>query len=150
MKKISRVFLLIAALAALTVAAAVLRLSVRENVPEGSIQIETSGEVINVLFSEQQLTNVKGTIVNGKGEEKIINAQGILLADFLNAYQISGFDEVVVEADDAYSAVVTAEEVAAPEKVYLTAQENGGVKMVVFGDANSKRSVSDVVRIKVQ
>lgn len=150
MKKNLRIIVLFAVLAALTTVSAAVYLAAREEVPAGTLRIEASGETISVPFSGLELDDVKGTIVNGKGEEHSIDAQGILLSALLEQYQITDFAEVTVEADDAYSAVVTVEEVAAPEKVYLTAQENGGVKMVVFGDANSKRSVSDVVRIKVQ
>lgn len=150
MKKNLRIVVLFAVLVALTAISAAVYLAAREEVPTGTLRLEASGETIRVPFADLELDDVKGTIVNGKGEEKIIDAQGILLADLLNAYQISGFDEVAVEADDAYSAAVTAEEVGAPEKVYLIAQEDGGVKMVVFGDANSKRNVSGVVRLQVQ
>ena len=58
--------------------------------------------------------------------------------------------QVTVTADDEYSAVVTAEELAAPDKVYLIAQEEDGVQLVVFGDSNSKRNVSNVVRVTVE
>lgn len=148
MKRNARVYILIAILVMLTSAFAAVRLATREEIPSGTLQIETSGRTIGIRFSDLELVNVSGTIVNGKGEETAIDAQGILLSELLSQHQISGFTEVTVEADDAYSAVITAEEAAVPEKVYLITLEDGGVKMVVFGDADSKRSVSNVVMIK--
>ncbi len=150
MKKRSRIFVLIAALAALTAAAAAVRLAVWEGVSEGVLRIESSGTTTDVVFSELELGEVKGTVINGKGEEKSVDARGVSLSGLLDQCQITGFAEVTVEADDAYSAAVAAEEIAVPEKVYLIAQEDGGVKMVVFGDSNSKRSVSNVVCLKVR
>lgn len=149
MKKNTRIYILIAILVMLTSAFAALRFATREEIPGGTLQIETSDRTIRVRFSDLELENVSGTIVNGKGEEKAVDAQGIPLSGLLNQYQIEGFTEVTAEADDTYSAVITAEEAAVPGKVSLIAQEDGGVQMVVFGDANSKRNVSGVVILKV-
>ena len=63
-------------------------------------------------------------------------------------------DEHVIAAaylhDVLEDTAVTAEELAAPDKVYLIAQEEDGVQLVVFGDSNSKRNVSNVVRVTVE
>ena len=53
-------------------------------------------------------------------------------------------------ADDAYNAVVTAEEIAEPDRVYLIQQDEGGLRLIVFGDSNSKRSVSNVASLSVK
>ena len=42
---------------------------------------------------------------------------------------------------------MTAEELAAPGKVYLTVETDGTFRLVVFGDSNSKRNVSDVIKL---
>ena len=57
---------------------------------------------------------------------------------------VTDFGKVTVTAEDSYSAVVTAEEVAQPDKVYLMLQERGGAQLVVLGDENSKRNVANV------
>lgn len=145
-----RVWLLISALVVLTAILAAIHFATRDAVPEGTLKIETSTRTVDVTLPELELTEVKGTVVNGKGEEKAINAQGTLLSNLLEQLQISGFEAVTAEADDSYSASVTAEEIAAPDKVYLITQEDGGVQLMVFGDSNSKRHVSGVVCLKVQ
>lgn len=145
-----RVWLLISALAVLTAILAAIHFATRDAVPEGAIKIEASTLTLEVTLSELELTEVKGSAVNGKGEEKAIDAQGILLSNLLEQLQISGFERVTAEADDAYSASVSAAEIAAPNKVYLITQEDGGVQLMVFGDSNSKRHVSGVVCLKVQ
>ena len=145
-----RVWLLISALAVLTAILAAIHFATRDAVPEGTLKIETSTLTLEVTLSDLELTEVKGSAVNGKGEEKAIDAQGILLSNLLEQLQISGFERVTAEADDAYSASVSAAEIAAPNKVYLITQEDSGVQLMVFGDSNSKRHVSGVVCLKIQ
>lgn len=145
-----RVCVLISALVILTGVLAFIHFTTRDTVPEDTLKIEAPTRTVDVTLPELELTEIKGTVVNGKGEKKAVDAQGILLSSLFGQLQISGFESVTAEADDAYSASVTAEEIAAPDKVYLITQENGGVQLMVFGDSNSKRHVSGVVCLKVQ
>lgn len=145
-----RIVLFLAVLVVLNGALAAARFAVRDAVPAGTLEIETAQETRSVMLSEMELTEVEGTVINGKGEEKEVCGQGILLSALLRQSAISDFAEVTAEADDAYSAAVTAEEIAEPGKVFLLAQEDGGVQLVVFGDPNSKRNVSGVVRLQVR
>ncbi len=101
-----------------------------------------------VVFAELPLQQVKGTISNAKGETFPIDAKGISVAAFLDELDISGYSKVTVVADDEYRAEVSADEVAADSVVYLI-EEDGGVKMLVFTDKNSKRNVSNLVRVEV-
>ena len=71
------------------------------------------------------------------------------MCDLLSQTGITDYQKVLVVADDAYSAEVTAEEIAAPGQVYLMRQEDG-IRLVVFGDSNSKRNVTNVVRLEVK
>ena len=93
---------------------------------------------------------VQGTVVNGRGESRAIDGQGVLLSALLERAEMRADVQITVTADDEYSAVVTAEELAASDKAYLIAQEEGGVQLVVFGDADSRRNVSNVVRVTVE
>ena len=106
--------------------------------------------MIELPLERLTFASVHGTTVNGKGEERTIDAQGVLLSEVLREAGISEFTEVTVTADDAYNAVVTAEEIAKPDRVYLIQQDEGGLRLIVFGDSNSKRSVSDVASLSIQ
>ena len=70
--------------------------------------------------------------------------------NLLALYEIDEYDEISVVADDSYSASLTREEVEEDGKVYLLAQEEEELRLIVFGDENSKRNVSNVVQIVVK
>lgn len=143
------VYLALAALLALTAVMAVVHGVTRDKAPEGALLIERAGSRSTVTVDELPLSPVRGTVVNGKGEERTIEADGILLAQALEAAGIVDAASATVTADDEYSAQVTGEELAAPDKVYLIRQEDGGLQLIVFGDSNSKRNVSGVIKISV-
>ena len=149
-KKINKALVLIALLVVATVVAAAVHLSTRESVTEGTIQIVTNDERHEVLVSELQYEKVVGTCVNGKGDKIEIDGQGILLNNLLALYEFDEYDEISVVADDSYSASLTREEVEEDGKVYLLAQEEEELRLIVFGDENSKRNVSNVVQIVVK
>lgn len=111
--------------------------------------VEADGQTKEVAWDKLELIAVQGTLVNGKGEERTVDTQGILLQDVLEYAGVSVETEVTVIAQDEYSAAVTAEEIEADGQVYLAATEDGGVQMVVFGDNNSKRNVTGVARLVV-
>lgn len=150
MKKAEPVKIAIIVLVLITAIVAIFYLATRPSVPEGALRIENGGQVMELPLERLEFIPVQGTVVNGKGEERTIDAQGVLLGQVLRGAGISEFTEVTVTADDAYSAVVTAEEIAEPDRVYLIQQEKGGLRLVVFGDSNSKRSVLDVASLSVQ
>lgn len=149
MKRNRIVVLLVIALAAATVLAAVLHLNTRVSVPEGVLLVETADRTEEIVWGSLKLTAVRGTLVNGKGEERAVDAQGILLRDVLAHAGVTTQMEVTVIAEDEYSASVTEEEVGADDQVYLAVMDDGGVQLVVFGDSNSKRNVTGVVRLVV-
>lgn len=129
-------------------AAAAIHLSSRPQVPAGSVRVEWDGQAAQVDLSALELSEVRGTLRNGKGEERTVEGRGMLLSAVLERAGVPEYDQVAVTADDSYSAVVTAEEAALPDKAYLLLQEDG-VRLVVFGDENSKRSVSGVAVLSV-
>lgn len=117
---------------------ALVHLTTRTPEVEGSILV--NGEAVDIASLD--LEQVTGTIVNGKGEEKQIDAQGINIAKLFDG----DYESITITASDEYSAVVNADET---DNAYLILdEENPG--LVVFGDSNSKRCVRDVVRIDFQ
>ena len=149
MRKRTGTAILLAGIALLTIVVAVIHLNTRQDVPEGEMRIVVGNTETTLALSDLKLTQVTGTIVNGKGEERTIDAQGIPVCTVLSQAEITELSQVKVIADDEYHAVLTAEEALAPEGVYFIMQEEGGVQLIVFGDTNSKRNVSDVVCMEV-
>ena len=150
MKKVEPIKIAIIVLVLITTVVAVIYLTTRPATQEGILRIENGGQVIELPLKRLTFASVHGTTVNGKGEERTIDAQGVLLDQVLREAGISEFAEVTVTADDAYNAIVTAEEIAEPDRVYLIRQDEGGLRLIVFGDRNSKRSVSDVASLSVK
>lgn len=140
----------IAALLLITAAAAALHLSGRVSPPENILCVESGGRAAGLALEELAPQAVRGTAVNGKGEERAIDAQGVLLSDVLAQAGIAQYAQVTVEADDGYSAVVTEGEASAPDRVFLLLKEGERPQLVVFGDPNSRRNVSGVVRLIVE
>lgn len=140
MKSKKIVIVILTALVVLTAALTTIHFSTRDTVPKGSIMVSQNGDSRYVDLSDYSLTQVTGTTINGKGEERIIDAQGIPLGQLADG----SFQTVTVVSDDEYSAQVGAEEM---ENAYLIA-DNDTARLVVFGDKNSKRDVKNVVKIE--
>lgn len=150
MKLSKRGFAVLAALLLLTAAAAAVHLSGRDSVPENTLRIEAEGRVIELALGELTPGKVYGTTINGKGEEHAVDGQGLLLSDLLAGAGVTRYAQVTVTADDEYSALVTAEEIAAPDRVFLLLESGERPRLVVFGDPDSRRNVSGVVRLIVE
>lgn len=129
--------------------AAWFHLSTREEVAQGTLQVTVDGQAHTVELDDLDYEQVSGVRVNGKGESIPVEGPGILLKDLLAEAQVTSYSKVTVVADDAYSAELTAEEVDADGKAYLLLQEEE-LRLVVFGDENSKRSITHVVQIIVE
>ncbi len=124
-------------------------LMTREHIPEGALAIRKGEKTAYVSLDKKELQQVNGTLINGKGEEKQVNAMGVPLKTVLKNAKALPEKSVTVTADDAFSAEVAAEELE-ENKAFLIAEEDGSVTLVVFGDSNSKRNVRKVVSIDVQ
>ncbi len=157
MKKRNLVITAVLILAAALIA--VLYLRGRTQAPEGSLNILYDNKEIQVEPFALPLTEVKGTVVNGKGVEKEISSDGVSVMDVLSHAGIGSgdFASVRVVSSDEYAAELLAEEVAGDGTAYLIRDSSGdgkdadspSIRLVVFGDTNSKRQVKDVVRIEV-
>ena len=132
--KNKKLIIIIALLIALTAIIAVIHLTMRTPEVEGEVLI--NGE--SVKISSFDMSPVTGTVVNGKGEEKQIDAQGVILSEVCGGE----FSTATVTASDEYSAVVNN-----GDDAYLILSDDGSLRLIVFGDNNSKRDVKDVVRI---
>ena len=150
MKKAEPAKVIVIVLLLITAAVAVFCLTARTAVSEGALRIELADRALELPLEQLELAAVQGTVLNGKGEERTVDAQGILLSQVLREAGITEFSEVTVTADDEYSARVSAEEIAETDKVYLIRQDGGGMQLIVFGDGNSKRNVSNIVRLSIQ
>lgn len=132
--KNKRLFIIIAVLIVLTAIIAVIHLTTRTPEIEGAILVNCK----TLEISSLDFNHVSGSLVNGKGEEKQIDAQGVLLSEVCGGE----FSTATVTASDEYSAVVKS-----GEDAYLILSDDGSLRLIVFGDENSKRDVKDVVRI---
>lgn len=148
MKK-SKVLFLILLLVVLTGVLSAVHLTTRNKVGEHEVQLTYRDKTYSIKYKKLDLEQVTGTRVNGKGEEKKVEAPGILLRKVLEEKDIEEYSQVTVVSDDSYSAKIAAEEIKEEEKAYLLLQEEE-LRLVVFGDENSKRSVSNVKQIIVE
>ncbi len=154
MKKRKNLILgIIIALLLVTAILAILHLNTRTQEQANTLQINYNGEIISLPLTELPVYDVSGTTINGKGEEKQVEAKGTLVSDVLTQAKIDlgTIQQVIVKASDEFYAVLTAEDVAQPDKAYLI-QEDGEEwpRLVVFGDPDSKRKVKEVVRLEVE
>ena len=148
--KTNKVKIFVIGLAVLMVFAAVLHLSTRKVVAEGNLSVTVKGAETTLDISRFTYKQVTGTRMNGKGETIQIDAQGVALKDVLAMAKAADYETVTVYSDDSYNAVVTAEEVEDGTKAFLIVGDENELRLVVFGDTNSKRSVSNVMRVVVE
>lgn len=149
MKKIKPVCVVISVLVLLTAIAAAVHFATRTDVPEGTLRVEYGDKAMELDVSKLELVPVQGAVRNGRAEVLSVAGQGILLNRMLEQAGVGEYTAVTVTADDEYSAVVTAAEAAEPDRVYLLIEEDGSLRLVVFGDENSKRNVSNVKLVSV-
>ncbi len=147
MKKQSKI--IIAVLAVLLLAAAVLTIihfHTREQVPEGALAIHQDSKITYIDVNKLNLVPVHGTVVNGKGEQKTIDADGIALKDLLREakFDPAKIGSLNVKAADEFSAEISGAELNEDGKVFLYRNKEDGFTLVVFGDTNAKRHVKNV------
>lgn len=139
-------------LTAILAAAALLTTVVPQTLAEEAgpdLTIAAGEAETQIVWDELTLVPVRGTTINGKGEEKVIDAEGVALGRLLDMNGIEVPEKITAVARDAYQAEVSADELAEEGRVFLIKAEDG-LRLIVFGDANSKRIVRDVVRVVVE
>ena len=143
-KKVGRILIaVILGILVITAIAAAWYLSHRDKTPENALVVVSDGKEQVKDIDALELTAFSGTVVNGKGDKKDVESQGVKLGDIIGT---SDFSEVTVTSDDAYSVSVKKEEI---DQAWLEIEE-GKARLYVFGDENSKRNVKNVVRIEVK
>lgn len=132
----------------LTAGLALLHGASRPEIPEGSVLVQTSRGDFHLILDNLSAVPVTGEIVNGRGERKPVSGEGIALKDALLAAGVSVPGQVTAVAEDEYSAVIEGNELD-EGRIYLLIEENE-VRLVVFGDSDSRRCVSHLVRLVVK
>lgn len=152
MKKNSKIVIaVIAVLIALTAVLAIVHSATRTEVPDGALLVSCGGENKYVALNSLDTVPVQGSVVNGKGEKSDIDTQGVPLADVIKdaGFDPSGAAAVKVTADDEFSAELSGDELNEEGKAYLVGENDGSMRLVVFGDSNAKRNVRNVVSVEV-
>lgn len=147
MKK--RIILIISILLIITAALACIYVFNRPKVESGTFLLRTGSGDKTIRFSELPLSNVSGETINKKGETKKIDAKGYSLSDIPALTGISDYSDIIVFSDDEYNAEVSKDELADHDKAWLI-NDDGGIRLIVFKDEDSKRNVKNVVRIEIR
>lgn len=144
--------IILAVLIIATAAVAAWHLTTREQYESGGLTVQYDDQQIVLRAESLSLTQVTGETVNGKGETSAVDAQGIELAEALSSAGIdtAAIGSIEAVASDEYRAEITGDELRESGKVYLILDSDGSFQMIVFGDANSKRNVRDLVAIELQ
>ncbi len=148
--------IVILVLLVVTAVVAGLYLAGREAVPEGSLAVVYQGKTQMVDPFAGGEIQVKGSMLNGKGEEKEIDASGVSLLDAIEPAGVNpeDFASLKVVSSDEFSAVLEASEVKEEGKAFLIRDKDDqgqeSLRLVVFGDDNGKRQVKDVARIEIE
>ena len=152
MKKSTKIIMAaIAALIALTTVFAIIHSAARTEVPDGALLVSCGGEKKYVDLASLDTVSVRGSVVNGKGEKSDVNTQGVPLADVIEnaGFDPNGAVTVKVTADDEFSAELSGDELNEDGKAYLVSEEDGSMRLVVFGDSNAGRNVRNVVSVEI-
>ena len=152
MKKSTKIIMAaIAALIALTAVFAIIHSAARTEVPDGALLVSCGGEKKYVDLTSLDTVSVRGSVVNGKGEKSDVNTQGVPLADVIEnaGFDPNGAVTVKVTADDEFSAELSGDELNEDGKAYLVSEDDGSMRLVVFGDSNAKRNVRNVVSVDI-
>lgn len=154
MKKKS--LLIVAILVVITAIVAIIYLNGRQDVPAGNLAVITNGSETFVDPFECDEVDVIGTTINGKGEEKEVSETGVTLQSVLElaGVESGSYTTVKVISSDEFAAELTAEEVAdSGIAFFIKDTDDDGtesIRLIVFGDSNSKRQVKDVSRIEIE
>ena len=133
----------------ITAITAIAHLSTRQEVPEHALLVSIKGEELLLDIDKFEYEQVSGIRVNGKGEEVPVEGNGIAVKEVLEKADLKKYSKISVIADDSYSAELSLEEINEDGKAYLLEDEEG-LRLVVFGDKDSKRSVSNIAQIVVE
>ena len=147
MKNRKLTIVIIGVLLILTAILALIHLTTREKETAGALQIVLHGKTVTLALDElKPFERVSGSVVNGRGEITQVDTEGISVKNVLALAGMTDDTSVQVIAADEYSVAVAAEETG---EVWLLVEEDG-LRLVVFGDPDSRRNVRNVVRLSVE
>ncbi len=147
MKK--RILILILILFAVTAAITAIYLRSREKTEAGDLRIKTDSGELTVSIDKLPLSGISGEVKNQKGEIKKIDAEGYSLSDIPALAGVVDYSEISVFSDDEYHAVLSKDELSDHERAWIIKEEDM-LRLIVFGDEDSKRNVKNVVRIEIR
>ena len=147
--KNKKLVIIAAVLVLVAVIAAAVHFMTAPKAAEGDVILTYGGKTTGITLADLELTDVNGVRVNCKGEEIEVNGKGIFVKDLLHEYGVADFTKISVVSEDSYVAEIENAEVQEEGKAYILVEE-GEARLVVFGDTNSKRSVSNVKQIVVE
>lgn len=135
----------------MTAALAIAHFSTRTEVPEGALLVSCGDKTEYVDLKALDSVSVQGVVVNGKGEESEVDTKGVSVADVLAeaGFKPENAQAVRVTASDEFSAELSGDEINEDGKAYLVNEDDGSMRLVVFGDSNAKRNVRDVVKLEM-
>ena len=137
-------------IAVLVVIAAVLAIVVSNSMPKKEpceLIISENGTQTKIDLNSLKLVDVKGTITMASGKTKDIDSKGIEVRDLLAGKKYS---TVAVNAEDNYSAELTAEDIEKPQNAYIILGEENRPRLVVMSDTNAKRDVKNVLTLELK
>ncbi len=141
--------LIIIPLLLLTAVLSFIYLRSRDTVNAGDILVKSSAGEMTLTFDNINLSHVSGQITNKKAETKDIDSNGLAISEIPSLAGINDYSGITVYADDEYSAYISAEEASESDKAWLIKNDES-IRLVVFGDPDSKRDVKNVVRIEIK
>ena len=128
----------------------------KASIPRSVITIDYAGNKTIVDPFSLEKIDVKGALSDGKGEKHDVNTKGFRFIDVINLAKVpeEGYKTVKVVSDDEYAAELTPEEAKDNTKTFFIIDENKETKaqtlrLIVFGDENSKRQVKKAARIEL-
>ncbi len=149
MKQKKWTYLMIFVLLLATACFACLHFMRRPNVPENSLLVIGQGKEVTVLIEKLPHMKAEGVLVNGKGEEKEVSEDAVVLTEVLKAAGIDqdSVSSITLTASDEYSASYGIDEA---ERVFFVQDEEHQISAFIFGDPNAKRRIHDVNRVEAE
>ena len=128
----------------------------KASIPRSVLTIDYAGNKTIVDPFKLDKINVKGAVVDGKGEKHDINSKGFKFIDCINLAQVpeEGYNTARILSEDGYAAELTRDEARDDKKTFFIINEDKETKaqtlqLVVFGDSDSKRQVKNVTMIEL-
>lgn len=140
-----------AVLLVLTAVMAVWHLNAQPKVTSGTVFITAKDVEKHLRLEKLEQIQVRGELVDGKGEKRTVTARGTELVDAISSAGLDAEEigKVTIVASDGYCAEISGEELRTEGKAYLLLHGDSA-ELIVFGDENRKRNVANVMYLEVE